>query len=110
MGAMTCRRVDSGFVPVTRESVVKVGFPSSKARLRGEERKAISIEIRTSEPGLSNNRIRSWLALRSRSNPNRLGVLVIGNSQVLQRIHGCFLKALLLVFVQQISPQWSAST
>ncbi len=48
MGAMTCRRVDSGFVTVTRESVAKLGFPSSKARLRGEERKAISIEFRTS--------------------------------------------------------------
>jgi hypothetical protein len=49
----------------------QTGFPLLKAWAHDEIQKGISRDWQIDQPGLSNNRFRSWLASRSRSNLNR---------------------------------------
>jgi hypothetical protein len=49
----------------------QTGFPSLKAWAHDDIQKGISREWKIDQPGLSNNRFRSWLASLTRSNLNR---------------------------------------
>ncbi len=87
------------------ESVAKAGFLPSKARHRGEGRKAIFRGIRTTEPGLSSNRLRSWLALRSRSNPNRWNWLAdTPGFYCFGYLHHCFSQGMPSLFPSILTP------